>query len=194
MPPDSRFCNCSLTINPSIYIFFQQGARWSRTGPSSGPPLNQAKKTLRCASQRPVSGSGSSSPKALKSSPSTTSTCATAPRPWPPLYILIDWLSTVPPLGSSHPWTLVIVPCPRHPARGILATLLLGLPWWSTPWLRLALPLCAAATKWRPQERRHHRAVSLSICCQASLHCTAANPMSFSWATAWMTHRHQSKC
>lgn len=178
----------------SVFVFFQQGARQSRTGPSSGPPLNRAKKTLRCASQRPVSGSGSSSPKAPKSSPSTTSTCATAPRPWPPLYMPIDWLSTALPQGSSLPWTLVIALCPRHPARGILATHLLGLPWWSTPWPLLALPPCGEGTKWRPQERHRHQAASSSICCRASPHCTAANPTNSSWGTAWMTHRHQSKC
>ncbi|CAI5649472.1 unnamed protein product [Oreochromis niloticus] len=85
-----------------------EGARPNRTGPFSGPHQNLAKKTLRCASQRPVSGFGSSSLKAPKSSPSTTSTCATAHRPWPPpLYadrLTVDSPSSglFPPLDSGH--------------------------------------------------------------------------------------------
>jgi len=182
--------------NTAIYIsaLFQQGARRNRTGRSSGPPLNRAKKILQCASQRPVSGFGSSSPKVLKSSPSTTSTCARAPRPCPPLCTLIGSLSTAQPQGFSLPWTLVIAPCPHHHARGILATHLLGLLWWSTLWLHLALPPCDEGTKWRPQERHLLQAASSSICCQASPRYTVANPTNSSWGTAWMTRRHQSKC
>ena len=190
-PLTCLLCKQLFSWAPISLSLFQQGARRSRTGPSSGRPLNRAKKTLQCASQRPVSGSDSSLLKAPKSSPSTTSTCATAPRPWRPLYMPIDWLSTA---LASRPWTLVTAPCPLHPARGILATHLLGLPWWSTPWPHPALPQCGEGTKWRPRERHLRPAASSSICCRASLHCTAANPTSSSWGTAWRTHRHQSKC
>lgn len=86
----SRKSSVLWALDDSLHVVSQQGVSRSRTGPSSGPPLNQAKKTLPSANQRPVSGSGSSSPKAPKSSPSTTSTCATARRPWPPLYTPID--------------------------------------------------------------------------------------------------------
>lgn len=105
-----------------------------------------------------------------------------------------DWPSTAPPWGFSQLWTLVTVPCLRRHARGILATRLLGLPWWSTPWPRLALLPCAGGTKWRPRERRRRQAASLSTCCQVSPRCTAASPTSSSWGTAWMTRRRQSKC
>lgn len=176
-----------------ISVLFWQGAKQSRTGPSSGPPLSQAKRTHQCGSQRPVSGSVSSFPKAPSSRPSTTSTCAIALRPWPPPCMPIDLPSTAPPQGSSLPWTLVIAPCPPLPARGILPTLRLGLPWWSTPWPHLALPPCDEETKLRLREHHRLQAASSFICCRASLHCTAASPTSSSWETAWMTRRHQSE-
>lgn len=178
----------------SFSVSFPQEVRRSRTGPFSGLPLSRARKTLLCASQRPVSGSGFSSPKAPKSSLSTTSICATVPKLWPPHCMRIASPSTARPQDSSLHWTLGTAPCLHHPAKGILATHLLGLPWWSTPWPHLALPPCDEGTKLRPRERHLPQAASSSICCQASPRCTAANPTSFSSGTAWMTHRHQSKC
>lgn len=175
------------------FTFFPQGAKLNRTGPSHGPPLNLAKKTPRCASQSPVSGFVSSSPKAPKSSPNTTSTCATVPRPCPRHCTLIDLLLKTQARDSSHPWIRAIAHCPHHLAKGILDTRLLGLLWWSTPWRRRALPPCDEETRWRPPERHLHQAASSSTCCLASPRCTAANPTSFSWGTAWKKRRRQSK-
>ncbi|XP_052317792.1 kinase suppressor of Ras 2-like isoform X2 [Oncorhynchus keta] len=95
---NSRMTHCPIT---------EQAAMPSRTGPSSGPPLSLARRTLPSPLQNPASGSASNSPKAPWSRPSTTSSTtasATAPSHCYPIRMAPMSSQTASPWTATWDW------------------------------------------------------------------------------------------